>query len=187
MAKKAQKPNASSDAKAKSRTPKKKELEIIYRRNKILDLRETGASIRQISEHLISDGAKNLMDGDPDLTIEKARAKARKGLSPTMVHEHLAAALEDLYKTQRLKTKHLVVIEINKMERVELAHFTRLLRETNPDSIEKLSRALERVWKRRDALLGLHKPLKIQIDPRETLAKLLGKSPEELPDGDSDA
>jgi hypothetical protein len=46
---------------------------------------------------------------------------------------------------------------------------------------------MERIWKRRDSLLGLHKPTKVQVDTRETLAKLLGRSPEELPSGDLDS
>jgi hypothetical protein len=120
--------------------PDAKELELIKRREKILDLREGGASIRQISEHLTAQGVE--------------------GCSPTRVHELLAEALDDMLKNQRLKTKQIVQLEINKLDRVELTVSPKLLKATDADSIEKLSRSMERVWKRRDALLGLTKPEK---------------------------
>lgn len=149
------------------RAPKKKDLEILRKRNKIMDLRENGATIRQIAEHLTLQG--------------------EKGCSPTRVFELLVEGLEDIYKTQRLKAKHLVQLEINKLDRIELAHFNKLLTATSADDVEKYSRAFERIWKRRDAMLGLHKPQRIEVSARDNLAKLLGRSPEEIPDGDSDS
>ena len=143
------------------------ELGIEEKKNLILDMRERGASIRDISKHFQDNGIK--------------------GSALATIHKHLVNALEDMLTHRRMKVKHVVQLELNKIDRVESAHFRRLLTSVDADSIEKLSRAMERVWRRRDALLGLHKPLKVQIDPRETLAKLLGTKPEDLPNGDSDS
>lgn len=164
-----------------------KNIEVVKRRIRVLELKEMGASIRQISQRLTDEALAEFRTANPGVDDPKAERKAVRGCSPTRVQELLVEALEDLYRNQRLKTRHMVQLELNKMDRIELAHLSRLLKSTTPDSIEKLSRALERVWKRRDALLGLHKPLKVELDPRQTLAKLLGRSPEELPDGDPDA
>ncbi len=167
-----QKPKTASEPQPRH-APDQKELELIRKRNKILDLREMGASIRQIADQLAAQG--------------------EDGVSKTRVHELLVEALEDLLKTQRMKTRHYRQLEINKLDRAELAIFPKLLRAAesnlllNSDDIEKISRSLDRIWKRRDSLLGLNAPVKVDVNPREALAKLLGRNPEELPDGDADA
>lgn len=117
-----------------------KEMSSFEKRNLILDLRENGASIRAISDHFATRGIA--------------------GGSVGNIHKHLVRALEDMLKNQRMKAKHIVQLELNKLDRVELAHFSRLLTSVEPDSIEKLSRALGVVWRRRDSLLGLNKPVK---------------------------
>ena len=153
-------------------TPKKPtrnqiRISVLDKMDKILDLTEMGASIRQISVRL--------------------REQGYTGTSRSNVAKLLKKALDSQAKDVNLKAKHHVQIALNKMQRIELAHYTKLLNATDPDAIEKLSRALERVWKRQDALLGTHKPVKVRVDAREALAKLLGKTPEELPSGDSDS
>ncbi len=170
----AKKPAPKKTPKVKSgHAPTKKELDVIRRRNKVLDLRTNGASIRQISELLSAQG--------------------EEGCSPTRIHQLLVEALEDMHKHQRMKVRHYQQLELNKIDRAELAIFPRLLKVADMDTlvdadgIEKLSRSIDRLWKRRDALLGLHKPQEIKVDARETLARLLGRKPEDLPDGDPDA
>lgn len=142
----------------------KKRYTTLQKKAKILDLTEGGASIRQISERLTSEGWT--------------------GCSRSNVGKLLKAALEDCADELKLKAKHYVTLELNKMRRAELAHFARFLNETDPDKIAKLSSALSPVWRRIDALLGLHKPVKIDLKPSEALAKLLGRNPEEFPSGD---
>jgi hypothetical protein len=153
---KPRKPKAKTEKKP-AHAPDPKELAIIRRRDKILDLRETGASIRQISAHLIAQGEE-------------------EGCSPSRVHEILVEGLEDLMKNQRLKTQHFVQLELNKLDRNELALLPNLLRlaekdkesitnlgrPSYADAIEKYSRSIERIWKRRDTLLGLNKQ-KIEV------------------------
>ncbi len=165
-------PNDSAKEAAGSTSPDKltrnqKKMGMTEKLDKILDLTEMGASIRQISKQLEGQGFS--------------------GTSRSNIGKLLKKALDAQAKEVNLKAKHHVQIALNKMQRIELAHFSRLLNATDADSIEKISRALDRVWKRQDALLGTHKPVKVQIDAREALAKLLGKAPEELPNGDSDS
>lgn len=144
-----------------------KEAELLVKRDKILDLATGGASIRQIAEHLAELGFE--------------------GVSRSRVHQLLVEALDDLHETQRMKTRHYLQLELGKLNRVELAHFNKLLKADDADHIEKLSRAMSRVWDRRDSLLGLRKPIEVKVDPRETLAKLIGVRPEDLPSGDADS
>lgn len=164
VAKKPKKP----PSKGHAATPK--DIEIIERRNKILDLRTQGASIRQISEQL--------------------RAKGENGASVARVHQLLVDALEDLHVKQSIKTHHHVQLELIKLDRKELALFGNLVRLAdldssllkdisqaaksddasflltllkkgfNADEIEKYSRSIERIWKYRSSLLGLAKPTK---------------------------
>lgn len=157
--------------KKKRKTPSARQLEMFRRRERVLELREGGASIRQIAEHLNREAITNGM----------------KTVTYQTVFNDLVAALEDLHENQRMKTKHLVQLQINKLDRLDLAHFSKLLAVQDADSFEKWTRGFERIWKRYDSLLGLHKPVKVELDPRQTLAKLLGRSPEELPNGDSES
>lgn len=102
-------------------------------RNRILALREGGATIRQISDRLTEDGEKDC--------------------APTTVFNHLQAGLDELMTEYLLNTKQFVQLRLNQMYRVELAHYRRLCEATDADDIEKLSRAMDRVWKRMDDLI----------------------------------
>lgn len=163
----AKKPTTKPDHAAEDDKPSVKDLPKIIKRNKIADLYDGGASIRQISAHL--------------------REQGMAGVGPTSVFNHLQESLEEEYSKLRLKARHMVQAELRKLQRVELAHFKRLCDATDADDIEKLSRAMERVWKRKDSLLGLHKPVKIDLGTNEHLAKILGRKPEELPSGDAES
>ncbi|MGE3467698.1 MAG: hypothetical protein AB7J13_12275 [Pyrinomonadaceae bacterium] len=180
----------------KKRPPRftKKQLKRLQLRDKVLDLYEMGASIRQIAERLQSQGEKNC--------------------SRSTVHNLILEGLDDIRKNLTLRHEQLVQRELNKLDKMELALLPNVMRlaesdsefirngwkgdgipptgilkgvSRNADEIEKLTRAIDRIWKRRDSLLGLHKPLKVDIDPRKSLAKLLGRDPEEFPDGDPDS
>ena len=56
-------------------------------------------------------------------------------------------------------------LELNKIDQAELAHFARFLGETDPDAAEKLSRVIERIWKRRDMLEG--RTQKVEVTGQE--------------------
>ncbi len=117
-------------------------------RNKILDLREGGATIRQISEHLTAQG--------------------EKGCAPTSVFNHLEAGLDHVRKEFTLKYKNFIQVRLNQMYRVELAHFKRLCdKDLAPDDFEKLSRGMDRIWKRMDDLIDRltdnHKTTKVEV------------------------
>jgi hypothetical protein len=132
-------------------------------RNKIMDLREGGASIRSISEHLTSQG--------------------EKGCSRAMVFNHLEAGLDELRKEFTIKYKNFIQVRLNQMQRVELAHFKRLCNhELTPDDFEKLSRGLDRIWKRMDDLIDRltdnHKTTKVEVTgadggPLETVTRVI--------------
>lgn len=158
-----------------AKAPTKKELVILARQDRVIDLRAGGASIRQISEHLTAEFLKDNPDKKP------------KGFSRGQVHNDLEAGLNRLHEKEHLKVKQMVQLELVKLDKLELAHFTKFQAASKPDDIEKLSRAFERIWKHRAALTGIYKPQKIELSARAALAKLLGKDPEELPNGDSDS
>lgn len=185
-----------------------KEIEIVRRRDKILDLKENGASIRQISDLLIRDRVRELIVLNPLMPENVAEFEAAKGLSPTRIHQLLMEALDDLHKNQRLKVEQHVALELRKLERAELAIFGNMQRigdldknllralmdatKTHDiasllaiakhgfysDDIEKYTRSLERIWKRRDTLLGLNKPIKVEHageggGPIETVTRVI--------------
>lgn len=107
------------------------ELERYRIRNKILSLREQGATIRQITEQM--------------------QAAGEKGCSQKSVQDHLVAALTDLHENYTLNVKHYAQLRLNQCYRVELAHFKRLCDpHLSPDDFEKLSRGMDRIWKRMD-------------------------------------
>lgn len=133
-------------------------------RDKILDGAALGMTVRQIAAKLTADG--------------------EKGCSRSSVHKHLSEGLEDIRKNLRLKHSHLIELELQKLQKVEAAHLQKLVNAREPDDINKLTQAISRIWQRRDAILGLHKPIKLDMKPNELLAKLLGRSPEEFPSGD---
>jgi hypothetical protein len=234
MAKKADKPGAPADAEAKpaskkpaqkrrrpaskKRTKKpshlraaeiRKDIELVRKRTRILELKETGAGIRQISELLTRERMEQLLEEHPAMPRDVAEYEAAKGNSRSRVHQLLAEALEDLWSTQRLTAKHMVELELAKLERNEVAVQPNLLRMAeldrnllkqiersardgdgglllsrllehgfHADEVEKYSRVLERIWKRRDSLLGLNKPVKVEHSgedgkPIETITRVI--------------
>ena len=175
-------------------TDAEKESDLIIKKNRILDLRVRGATIRQISIRLTEDG----------LT----------GVSKSNVQKLLRAALDDAISDNKMSATQLLQLELEKLDRQELAIFPNLLQiadldrqqlsriansrgtaktvadsfqRLGSDHVEKYSRAYERVLKLRVQLLGMAKPQKVDVDFRGRLAKLTGLSPEDLPDGSSDS
>ncbi len=146
--KKKKTPEERAAAKAKH-AANQADLNRLRRRMRILALREQGWTIRQISEEL-------------------TKKEGEDGCGPTMIFNHLVAALDDLHKNYTLELKHNVQLQINKLEKIEAAHLQKLSNpKTKPDDVEKLSRSLERVWKRYDTLLGLAKPTKVEVTGNE--------------------
>ncbi|CAN5507832.1 hypothetical protein BH10ACI2_BH10ACI2_04200 [soil metagenome] len=125
--------------------------------DKILDLTEGGASIRQISERLTELGWK--------------------GVSRSQVGLLLKKALEQGMAQIDLKAKHHIELALRKEGKKELAllpNYLRLLDEDrrciqetgkskNYAAIKNYGEALERVTKRIDALLGNTKPAKVEV------------------------
>jgi hypothetical protein len=131
----------------KGKTPTAKQLKILMRRDRVLDLREGGASIRQIAEHINRENTE----------------KGEKTVAFQTIFNDLVAVLDDLHKSQTLKTKHMVVLQLRKLERAELAHFGKFLKAGTADEAEKYSRAMERIWKRYDNLAGIARPEKVEL------------------------
>lgn len=148
-----------------------KQLERFRRRERVLELFELDISVRQIADHL----------------NRELEAKGEKPVTFQTVHNDLIWILDYHREEFRLKTRHHVQVAINQLKRISQTHMTKMLQASTPDQFEKMSRGFERIWRRHDALLGLHKPQKIEMSTRESLAKLLGRDPEELPDGDPDS
>lgn len=139
-------------------------LQRIARNKRIHELAIGGAVIRQISTQLTKAGWP--------------------GASRSNVSKVLKKCLQISEKDADLTINERRRLELEKLDQAELMHFTRFLRETNPTAAEKLSQIMDRIWRRRDNIEGLHKPIKVDIDPQKTLAKLLGRDPQELPSGD---
>lgn len=167
------------------------DIDLIIKKNRILDLRVRGATIRQISQRLSEDGMT--------------------GVSKSNVQKLLRAALDDAIADNKLSAKQLLQLELEKLDRQELALFPNLLQiadadrkllaklsngtadsrtiqsvisKLGSDHVEKYSRSYERTLKLRLQLLGIAKPIKVDINPQHALAQLLGRKPEELPRGD---
>lgn len=162
------KKKTAAELKAERTTRKKKaatdtELRTYNLRNKILDLREQGATIRQISETLITQG--------------------ETGCGPTMIFNHLEAGLDHVRKEFTLKYKNFIQVRLNQMYRVELAHFKRMCdARISPDDFEKLSRGMDRIWKRMDDLIDRltdnHKTTKVEVTgegggPVQTITRII--------------
>ena len=111
------------------------EIEMLRKRNKILALREQGATIRQISEQM--------------------KANGEEGCSEPSVFRHLVAALNDLTKNYTLNTKSWAQLRLNQMQRIELSHFKRL-NDTHltPNEFQALSRGMDIIWKRMDQMIA---------------------------------
>lgn len=111
--------------------------------DQILKFAIQGDSIRQISERM-------------------PEAGFTKGVSRANVGKLLKKALETSADRLTLKAKHHVTLELEKMREIERTHLRKLVNARNPDDINKLMSAISRIWTRRDALLGLNKPTKIE-------------------------
>jgi len=161
------------------------DVDLIIKKNRILDLRVRGATIRQISQRLAEDG----------LT----------GVSKSNVQKLLRAALDDAINDNELSAKQLLQLELEKLDRQELALSPNLLQiadadrkilasinkgtvsgrsiqavlaKLGSDHVEKYSRAYERVLKLRVQLLGMAKPVKVEatgVDggPIETVTRVI--------------
>lgn len=147
------KKKTAAEAKAERTERKKKaadaaELAKYALRDKIMDLRIGGASIRQISDHL--------------------KAQGLEGVCPSSIFNHLEAGLDHIREKFTLKYKNYIQIRLDQMYRVELSHFKRLCDTTlSPDDFEKLSRGMDRIWKRMDDLIDRltdnHKTTKVEV------------------------
>lgn len=173
-------------------TDAEQDIDLIIKKNRILDLRVRGATIRQISQRLEEDG----------LT----------GVKKSNVQKLLRAALDDAIDDNKLSAQQLLQLELEKLDRQELALFPNLLQladidrqqlgritqgrgnartvalalqKLGSDHVEKYSRSLERVLKLRVQLLSLAKPVKVEVSgenggPIETAIRvILPKLPDE--------
>lgn len=155
----------------RTRTLSPKQMKLQERRERVLELYSHDVTIRQIAEHL-----------------NKERVAAgEKPISFQTVHNDLIAALNAEAEYTAIKRRHHIQLILKKLQRIESTHIGKLLKATSADEFEKYTRGFDRIWSRYDAILGTRKPVKLDLDPRQSLAKLLGRSPEELPNGDSDA
>ncbi len=148
-----------------------KQLELLRRRERVLELFSHDISIRQIADHINADRVKN----------------GEKPLAFQTIHNDLIAALDAEAEYTSIKRRHHIQLILKKLQRIEAAHIGKLLKATSADEFEKYTRGFQRIWERQDAVLGTHKPVKLEVDARQSLAKLLGKSPEELPNGDPES
>lgn len=132
------------------------------RRVKVLELRKSGASIRAIATHLKEQGYH-----------DKA--------SPATVHKDLKDALKNLKEKEIVEAEEMRQIEIERLDALWLAHWSLGLKGNVGNSWVLLA-----IAERRAHLLGLDAPKKVdlKVNPRELLAKLLGVSPEQLPNKD---
>lgn len=131
---KKKKTKAEKAAAKKLHAIKQEEILMYARRRRILAMREQGATIEQISEQL--------------------KASGEKGCSPASVQKHLVRALDDILKEYMLEAKHYAQLRLNQMQRVELSHLRRLCDTAlTPDEFEKLSRGMDRIWKRMDTMI----------------------------------
>lgn len=122
-------------------------LQRIARNKKIHELAIVGAVVRQISTQLTKSG----WTGAGKSNVAKVLKKALD----------VAAMDADLTAEQRKR------LELDKIDQAELMHFGPFLKSSGADEAEKRSRIMERIWRRRDALLGLQKPLKTEISGPE--------------------
>lgn len=128
------KKKSKAEKEAKRHAADQADTERLRKRQKILNLREQGATIRQISEQMIANG--------------------ETGCSPKSVFDHLVAALNDLTEKYTLNVKQFAQIRLNQMYRVELSHYKRLCdHDLSADNFEKLSRGMDRIWKRMDSFI----------------------------------
>lgn len=147
-----------------------KQLELERRRERVLELYSHDISIRQIADHINADRVK----------------KGEKPLVFQTIHHDLCMALDAEAEYTTLKRRYYIQLILKKLQRIESAHIGKLLKATSADEFEKYTRGFQRLWDRFDAITGTHKPVKIDTDPRQTLARILGRKPEEFPhDGDS--
>jgi hypothetical protein len=140
-------------------------LKILERQNLVLDLTIGGASRRQISAHLKSKGYD---------------------ASVGTVQTDLVNALEELHETKLLKTHHWVELEINRINQMWFAVWTTFIQPpVLMDVYQRIAIGylLIALQNKRDKYLGLSKAqkIKIEVDPRDLLAKLTGKKPENFP------
>lgn len=133
------------------------------KKDRILELTEMGASIRQISDRLTEAGWT--------------------GCSRSNVGKLLKESIDGAIEENQLKAAHYVELEIRKERRKELSLMANLLRlaeadatllkddairgSKHADAVDKYSRSLERVTKRIDSLLGLHKPVKVEATGKD--------------------
>lgn len=132
-------------------------IEIQERRELILNLRKSGASIRQISDHLKQKGIEHH--------------------SPATVHSDLQAELRELRERNRSLIEDIVELELERLDSLQFCLWAATIRKGDTFGVY----AILAIMDRRADYLGLKKPRKIEIDTRTALAKLIGADPEELP------
>lgn len=147
---------------AKSSTKKtKKELEIIERREIVLNLFKSNVSYRKISAHL--------------QTIMIEGKQRFKGVSPATVCSDLKAILQEIKGQLSLDIEDYKTLTLERIGELRLAGWTNALRGNIKERELQLKFiALEA------KLLGLESPQKHEINADEILCKLLGMEKHEL-------
>jgi hypothetical protein len=137
--------------------PSKKELEKLNRQFEVLDLYDSGLSVRRIAAHLEKTGEKHCSIGTVFSDIQEALKFGREKL--------------------RLRGENLLESQLRILDKMQTAVYPRAVRRGYPADISSM---LD-IMRQRDKMLNISKSEKSKTSAREALAKLLGKSPEELP------
>lgn len=136
---------------------------IISRRHLVFELKKAGASYRQISEHL--------------------KAKNIEGASVGQVHADYQFMLREASENLALSVEEYIEAEISLLDEIQFSFYQDIKRDSNlnlPDRKDAAGVIIQCI-RERAKLRNLYKPVKIQLDTDDELAKLLGISKEELP------
>lgn len=153
----APKPTAPGKPAAKKRLAKKrnrrwplgKAIEIERHREKILELRAHGASIKQISDRLKDEYTAEVMAANPGISYDEAQAivlDGTFGVSKSQVHRILEDALNDFRATNLSKVEDYVTLELYKLDQEELSIFSNLKRiaEIDRNTLKAFTASVER-------------------------------------------
>lgn len=120
-----------------------RQLKIQERQLLALELHTAGSSFSQISEHL--------------------KTKGYKGCSRSNVGKDVDAALEDANQDNIEKKKHIVQLELRRLDALTMSSWPRTMREGNPDDIH----AQLAIMARRARYLNLEKPGKLEVTGKD--------------------
>jgi len=147
----------------RSRKITAKKLMIMEREDLCLELYTAGSSYRQISDHLAT--------------------KGYEGCSKSNVGNDIASAIKRSREESKIKGKQIVEVELQRLNKMTLALWPRLMTNAKPKDIQ----AMLKIMDRRSKMLGLDRPKKVDISANESLAALLGVPKESIPHGDSNS